>query len=102
MANYPYRLKLWHNILEDLGPPEGCILPPWLVAVYCLIFPLNGLHWLLLERNGPYDIFRMVWTIHGVQYSDQLFRQITFAEGAWYKFELVNGVHHVTRRLDDA
>jgi hypothetical protein len=84
------RLRLWHNILDDLGPPEGCVLPWWLIGVYCLLFPLEGLRW-ALDRHDQFDICRMVWKIRGVEYTDQFFRQIAFADGVVFKAERING-----------
>jgi hypothetical protein len=93
----PYRLKLWHNILEDLGPPEGCAMPRWLIAVYCVLFPLDGLR-SAVHPHGQLDIARMVWTIHGIKYSDRVFRAMAFAEGVWHKFgPIENGTVAITR-----
>ena len=46
------RNTLWLHILEDLGPPEGYILPMWLRIVYILIFPFQGLRLLLGNATG--------------------------------------------------
>jgi len=70
-----YRRKLWLNIMEDHGPPEGCIVPLWLRLVYTVLFPLSGLRWLLDNALGL-DITRMVWRIHGVDYSDRMFARL--------------------------
>ena len=97
----PMRINLWRNILEDLGPPEGCYLPPWLIAVYCLIFPCEGV-WALLNRAGPFDLFTMTWKIHGVKYSDLLFYRLALDDGAWFKFQRHGDIMLVTARSDDS
>jgi len=33
----------------------------------------------------------MVWKIRGVEYTDQFFRQIAFADGVVFKAERING-----------
>lgn len=91
-----YRRKLWLNIMEDLGPPEGCITPVWLRLVYTLLFPLHGLKCLLDDTLG-YDIARMVWRIHGVEYSDLLFARLAVSSGELYRFTNVNGVVTIER-----
>lgn len=89
MANY--RRKLWLNIMEDLGPPEGCIFPVWLRLVYTLLFPLHGLKCLLDDALG-FDYLRMVWRIHGVDYSDRMFARLAVSSGELYRFTNINGV----------
>lgn len=91
-----YRRKLWINIMEDLGPPEGCIVPAWLRLVYTLLFPLHGLKCLLNDAIG-FDFFRMVWRIHGVDYSDMLFVKLAASGGELYRFKKVNNVLAVER-----
>ena len=44
-----HRHRLWLNIMEDLGPPEGCVISGWLVCVYMLLFPFQGLTGLLID-----------------------------------------------------
>lgn len=96
MANY--RRKLWLNIMEDMGPPEGCIVPVWLRLVYTLLFPLHGLKCFLDDALG-FDYLRMVWRIHGVDYSDRLFARLAVSNGELYRFTNVNGVVTIERQL---
>lgn len=91
-----HRHKLWRNIMEDLGPPEGCIVPMWLRLVYAMLFPLHGLKVLLNDALG-FDYLRMVWTIHGVDYSDRLFANFAAAEGETFKVTRINNVVTVER-----
>ena len=86
-----YRRKLWLNIMEDLGPPEGCIVPLWLRCFYTAIFPVHGLRCLLDSACG-FDYFRMVWKIHGVEFSDLCFVKLALAKGGLYQFNMINGV----------
>lgn len=88
---FNHRLRLWHNILDDLGPDEGCMMPWWLIAVYCVLFPFGGWKWLFFERTGPLDIYRMVWTIYGQEYSDEFFRRMAIADGTVLKVERIDG-----------
>ena len=91
-----YRRKLWNNIMEDLGPPEGCIVPWWLLLIYTLFFPLHGLRCLLDCASG-FDYFRLVWEIHGVKFSDRLFSQVAAANGELYRFTTVHGIVTIER-----
>ena len=91
-----YRRKLWLNIMEDLGPPEGCIIPVWLRLVYTLLFPLHGLKCFLDDALG-FDYLRMAWRIHGVNYSDRLFARLAVSKGELYRCTNVNGVVTVER-----
>jgi hypothetical protein len=91
-----FRRKLWLNILEDLGPPEGCILPAYLICVSVVLFPLHGLRTLLYRDNG-FDFFRGVWRIHGIEYSNQFFLRFAVAQGETYRFTTINGVVTVER-----
>ena len=75
------RLNLWHNICEDLGPPEGCIIPWWLIACRLAIFPLNTAYILFRNHFEPYDPWTNTWKIYGVQYSDAFFRHMAIADG---------------------
>lgn len=86
-----HRHRLWLNIMEDLGPPEGCVIPTWLVCVYMLLFPLQGLRW-IIDRHMGFDPLRMVWTIHGIDYSDRIFHRLAIADGVLYRFVTVNKV----------
>ena len=86
-----YRRKLWNNIREDLGPPEGFVMPWWLLLVYTLFFPLSALKW-FLDRSCGFDYLRLTWKIHGIEFSDQLFSRLAVADGELYRFTTVNGV----------
>ena len=86
-----HRHRLWLNIMEDLGPPEGCTVPAWLVCVHAMLFPLQGLRW-IIDRHMGYDPLRMVWTIHGIDYSDRIFHRLAIADGVLYRFVTVNKV----------
>lgn len=94
-----YRRKLWVNILEDLGPPEGCIVPIWLRLVYVLLFPVNGFH-ALVSQSAPFDIFRLCWTIHGNHYSDRMFALMSQSDGKPYRFARSNGVVTIVLHRD--
>lgn len=86
-----YRRKLWLNIMEDLGPPEGCVVPTWLICIYTALFPLQGLK-VLIDHAVGYDPLRMTWKIHGISFSDRLFCRMVLAKGELYRFTTVNGV----------
>lgn len=85
------RRKLWLNIMEDLGPPVGCIVPLWLLCVYTLLFPLHGFR-VLLDRSIGFDYLRLTWKIHGVEFSDLMFAQLAVANGGLYRVTTVNGI----------
>jgi len=85
------RHKLWLNILEDLGPPEGCILPAYLICVYVALFPLLGWR-ALLDKALGFDILQMTWTIHGLRISDCMLMQLATAQDRVYRVTSVNGV----------
>lgn len=85
MSYSQHRNKLWLNILEDLGPPKGCYFPAWLIAVHFLIFPLQTAQG-LFARSYPFNPLRAVWTIHGVEFTDQFFSAFAAATDDWYKF----------------
>lgn len=91
-----YRRRLWLNIMEDLGPPEGCIVPAWLRLVYTMLFPLHGLKCFLDDALG-FDYLRLAWRIHGVDYSDCMFVRLAISSGELYRFTNVNGVVTVER-----
>ena len=80
-----HRRKLWFHILEDLGPPIGCPLPLWLAAVFCLLFPLDGLR-SILALESAMDLRRGTRTIHGVLFTDSFFLAIAVDDGRWYRF----------------
>ena len=58
-----HRRRLWLHILEDLGPPEGRMLPAWLAVVFCLLFPLDGLR-SILGAQSEMDFLHCTRTIH--------------------------------------
>lgn len=86
-----FRRRLWLNIMEDLGPPEGCIVPGWLLFVYLLLFPLQGLR-IILDRSTGHDFSRLVWRIHGIEFSDQFFVRLALSTGKLYRFSRVGSV----------
>ncbi len=86
-----FRRQLWLNIMEDLGPTEGCIVPVYLLCVYAVLFPLHGFR-VLLDRASGFDFLRMVWTVHGLQISDRMLMQLATAQGQVYRVTTVNGV----------
>jgi hypothetical protein len=86
-----FRHKLWLNIMEDLGPPEGCILPDWLICVYVILFPIHGLRH-LLDRTTGFDFLRLVWKVHGLEISDRMLMRLAKAQGQVYRITTVNGV----------
>lgn len=90
------RNTLWLHILEDLGPEEGCILPMWLRLAYFLIFPLQGLRFLLGTATG-FDITQMTYEIHGVLFSARTFLRLSRARGELYRFTNINGILTVER-----
>lgn len=89
LSNGP-RTRLWQNILEDLGPPEACVLPGWLILVHCLLFPLQGLRY-FVDRDAPYDPMRYCWRINGVRFSARSLLRLSRSPG---------GIYRVTRRDD--
>ena len=91
-----HRRKLWNNIMEDLGPPEGCVIPWWMLLVYTLFFPLSALK-LFLDRSCGFDYQRLTWKIHGIEFSDQFFSRFATADGELYRFTTVNGVVTIER-----
>jgi hypothetical protein len=91
-----HRRKLWNNIREDLGPPEGCIIPWWMLLVYTLFFPLSTLK-CFLDRSCGFDSRRLTWKIHGIEFSDQFFLRFAVADGELYRFTTVNGVVTIER-----
>lgn len=95
-----YRHQLWINILEDLGPPEGCVLPGWLICVFVLVFPLQGLAG-LLDRALGFDLFRCSWTIYGVHYSRAFFHMLAQANGEVYRISRRDDVLHVERLSEE-
>ncbi len=95
------RIKLWHNILDDLGPPEGCMMPRWLIAVRLAIFPIDTAYALIQNRCEPHDIWTKTWKIYGEQYSDAFFRCIAIADGDLYRIERVDGRITFTRYDSD-
>jgi hypothetical protein len=91
-----HRRKLWNNIREDLGPPEGCFLPWWMLLVYTLLFPLSALKWFLFRPSG-FDYLHLTWKIHGIEVSDSFFSSLAVADGELYRFTTVNGVVTIER-----
>jgi len=91
-----HRRKLWNNIMEDFGPPEGCVAPWWLLLIYALFFPLSALKW-FLDRSCGFDYQRLTWKIHGIEFSDQFFSRFAAANGELYRFTTVNGVVNIER-----
>lgn len=97
-----HRRRLWFHILEDLGPPEGCMMPAWLVAVFCLLFPLDGLR-SILDLESAMDLQRCTRTIHGIKFSDSLFLAMAVEDGRWYRFTRgPGGIVTVEARQADA
>jgi hypothetical protein len=95
-----FRRQLWLNILDDLGPEEGCILPAYLIAAYVLIFPVLGLRH-LLDQAGGFDIFRMTWNVHGLRISDRMLLQLARAQGCIFRVTTTNGVATLERLFED-
>lgn len=91
-----HRRKLWNNIMDDLGPPEGCMIPRWLLLVYALFFPLSALK-CFLDRSCGFDPQRLTWKIHGIEFSDLFFSRFAAADGELYRFTTVNGVATIER-----
>lgn len=56
-----YRLKYLAKV------PEGQIMPPWMIRLHCILFPL----WHILYRSGPihYDPYTDVVRIFGKRYT---------------------------------
>lgn len=91
------RRTLWLNILEDLGPEPGCILPVWLRCVYAVLFPLQALRYFIDSKAG-FDLMTCCWRIHGVMYSDALFACMAIGDGrTLYRFAQKNGVVTIER-----
>jgi hypothetical protein len=85
-----FRRQLWFNIMEDLGPPEGCIVPGWLICIYCIIFPIQGLR--ALDKASGFDPCRMVWTIHGREFSDYMLMKLACSQERSYRIEVADGI----------
>ena len=87
-----FRRQLWLNIMEDLGPPEGCIGPGYLICGYVILFPLHGLGTLLNKMSG-FDLRRMAWTIHGQTFSDRMLMELACVKnGRSYRIEVADGI----------
>lgn len=94
-----FRRQMWNNIMADLGPPVGCIVPLWLRIIYIFLFPLQGLK-ILLDGAAGFDYLRLTWKIHGIEFSDQVFVRMALAEDRCYRFRKVSGVLTVEAVLD--
>lgn len=78
------RQAVWSWLRRDC--PIGQILPWWMRAVRCLLFPLDSFYWWYSAQYG-YDIMRDEWIIHGVRYSNTLCVQLAQARGELVRIE---------------
>ena len=66
--------------------PEGQILTPWLMAVRCMLFPLDMFYWKMSRTRG-YNWDSDTWVINGVHYSGAAMRQLANPRGETYRIE---------------
>ena len=77
------RWKLFDWIVRPLVP-EGCILPPWAVALRWLLFPLDSAYW-TMSRSRGYQWRSDTWLIEGVHYTGAAMRALACADGEVYR-----------------
>ena len=77
------RWKLFNWIVRP-WVPDGCILPPWAVAIRWVLFPLDSAYWTMSRTRG-YQWQSDTWLIEGVQYTGAAMRLLANADGETYR-----------------
>lgn len=80
------RLRAFERYLEITGHNPGEMLRRHQRIVYTVLFPIRSLHY-SVERKEGYQVDKNTWIIHGVEYSDELFRH--FAYGGDETFRII-------------
>lgn len=79
------RATVWRWLIRDAQ--TGAILPWWLTVCQFALFPKRSILW-LLQRDCGFDPRTACWTIHGVQFSDEIFMSMANPRnGVLYRFE---------------
>jgi len=79
------RQRFFNWLVYDIFKvPEAQILPTPLKILYAIVFPLKWVYFTQAKYVG-YQWDRQVWIIHGMQYSDALFRHFAYGDDRWYR-----------------
>lgn len=89
------RYGLFYRIVRR-WVPEGCILPPWAVALRWILFPLDSAYW-SLDRKRGYDLYSDSWLINGVRYTNEAMRALANAQGETYRITRIGDAVTVQR-----
>jgi hypothetical protein len=73
------RLKFWHWILATINYPEAKILNLPLRILWVFFFPIKTITYHTYKSHG-FDWKSQTWNIHGIKYSDSLFRNLGIAK----------------------
>jgi len=76
--------KLMRWLIKISKTPEGNILPKYLLVARCILMPLQSLRWFLTDDEG-YQIHKNTWKIHGCEFSDDFFYELTKGNSRWFR-----------------
>ena len=70
--------------LATKNHPEGCILPPHLLMLRSILYPLDWFYWHMSKTRG-YQFESDTWNIEGIKYTGDALRALANAQGEIYK-----------------
>jgi len=93
MGEPTLRQKLfWWLVYTVLKYDEGKMLNAPLKILHFLFFPLMTIHYQVGKHNG-YQWESGIWIIHGMNYSDEIFKHFAFGKDELFKIvERKNGL----------
>lgn len=83
------RHEVWSRVLKHT--PEGERLRTWQLCIRFVLFPLDSFYYYMHHSRG-YNLHDNTWTIHGVRYSDTMFRLMSNAHGETFRIKRYNDV----------
>lgn len=82
------REKIWCWVRSNI--PEGAVVPPWMLIVRAVLFPLDFFYWHMNKTRG-YQWTNDTWVIGGVTYSAEALRWMAKAVGETYRITRRDG-----------
>lgn len=85
MNKLKLKSKLWFWFMGTvIKYPEGDMYNLPMRILFTIIFPIKVLYYRIQKQEG-YQLRNDTWIIHGIEYSDAIFKHFTFGDDKSYK-----------------
>jgi len=85
MSKPQLRERLFWWIMDSTNSYHpGDIIPSWLKIIRRVLWPIKEMYYSIQDKEG-FQPLSNTWLIHGMCYSDAIFRHLAYGDNSWYR-----------------